>query len=72
MGGKRAGEEMISSINKKPAIWRGSCLNPMGGGYFNSTIFLVWTKFPARIWYKYTPALTGLPKSLVAFQITDL
>ena len=29
---------------------RGSCLNPLGGGYFNSTIFLVWTNSPACIW----------------------
>jgi len=48
---------------------------PAGGGlfhYFNKTIFLTEWNSPAEILYKYIPALTGCPVSLVASQIIDL
>ena len=30
---------LVSLFTQKTPLLRGSCLNPLGGGYFNNTIF---------------------------------
>jgi hypothetical protein len=62
--------EQIAGKQKTPLL-RGSCFNPLGGVYFNSTIFLfAQTLQLVSDIDKYPHSL--VTKSLVAFQITDL